>query len=61
MNLFSSYTERSEASQRGGIVEYSGFKNIAPFSVNLTKLHFENNTPFVVLKKVVITIEVNKT
>lgn len=54
-----SFTEKPEVNQRGGSVEYGLFKNIAPFSVNLTKLHFENNTPFVVFKKVVISIEVS--
>ena len=44
----------------GGSLTYGQFSNIPPFSKERIRLHFENNQPFVVYKKVVQTIEVKK-
>ncbi len=54
----SSYTETSESSQSSGDVNYGPYTETAPFSVNNIKIHFENNIPFAVFKKVTQKIEV---
>lgn len=57
--IFSSFTENDLSKQKNGKIEYGTFINIQPFTIQLIKIHFENNSPFVVFKKVVTTIEVD--
>jgi len=44
---------------RGATLEYKTLQTVDPFTHKPTRIHFENNTPFTVFKKVVKTIEVS--
>lgn len=54
-----SFTESLESSQSSGDVNYGPYTETAPFTVNNIKIHFENNIPFAVFKKVTQKIEVS--
>jgi len=49
----SSFTEREGSSKSGSTVDYGTYYNVKAFTEYPIKLHFENNSPFPVLKSVV--------
>ncbi|XP_070698997.1 dolichyl-diphosphooligosaccharide--protein glycosyltransferase subunit 1 [Pempheris klunzingeri] len=54
-----SYTKLGNPSKNDEIVEYGPYRDVAPFSEDTMKIHYENNTPFLTISSIVRTIEVS--
>ncbi|XP_063330700.1 dolichyl-diphosphooligosaccharide--protein glycosyltransferase subunit 1 [Pelmatolapia mariae] len=54
-----SYTKLGNPSKTDEIIEYGPFRDIAPFSKDTMKIHYENNTPFLTISSITRTIEVS--
>ncbi|XP_017280633.1 dolichyl-diphosphooligosaccharide--protein glycosyltransferase subunit 1 [Kryptolebias marmoratus] len=54
-----SYTKLGNPSKTDEIIEYGPFRDIAPFSEDTMKIHYENNTPFLTITGITRTIEVS--
>uniref|UniRef100_A0A8C4HPV0 Dolichyl-diphosphooligosaccharide--protein glycosyltransferase subunit 1 n=1 Tax=Dicentrarchus labrax TaxID=13489 RepID=A0A8C4HPV0_DICLA len=54
-----SYTKLGNPSKNDEIVEYGPFRDVAPFSEDTMKIHYENNTPFLTISSITRTIEVS--
>ncbi|XP_013865277.1 dolichyl-diphosphooligosaccharide--protein glycosyltransferase subunit 1 [Austrofundulus limnaeus] len=54
-----SYTKLGNPSKTDEIIEYGPFRDIAPFSEDTMKIHYENNTPFLTITSIIRTIEVS--
>ncbi|GLV43157.1 uncharacterized protein CBL_14164 [Carabus blaptoides fortunei] len=53
------YTKLKPTTFADGTVTYGSYLNIAPFSVNVIDLHYENSAPFLVIKNLERVIEVS--
>nr|XP_015814754.2 dolichyl-diphosphooligosaccharide--protein glycosyltransferase subunit 1 [Nothobranchius furzeri] len=53
------YTKLGNPSKTDEIIEYGPFKDVAPFSEDAMKIHYENNTPFLTITSITRTIEVS--
>lgn len=54
-----SYTKMGNPSKNDEIIEYGPFRDVAPFSEDTMKIHYENNTPFLTISSITRTIEVS--
>lgn len=54
-----SYTKLGNPSKNDEIIEYGPFRDVAPFSEDSMKIHYENNTPFLTISSITRTIEVS--
>ena len=54
-----SYTNISPVSLSGSTLKYGDFTPKEPFSVEEMRLHFENNSPFAVVTKLVREVEIS--
>ncbi|XP_069006772.1 dolichyl-diphosphooligosaccharide--protein glycosyltransferase subunit 1 [Embiotoca jacksoni] len=54
-----SYTKLGNPSKTDEIIEYGPFRDVAPFSEDAMKIHYENNTPFLTISGITRTIEVS--
>uniref|UniRef100_A0A3B3V5E5 Dolichyl-diphosphooligosaccharide--protein glycosyltransferase subunit 1 n=1 Tax=Poecilia latipinna TaxID=48699 RepID=A0A3B3V5E5_9TELE len=54
-----SYTKLGNPSKTDEIIEYGPFRDVAPFSEDALKIHYENNTPFLTITSITRTIEVS--
>ncbi|XP_023155102.1 dolichyl-diphosphooligosaccharide--protein glycosyltransferase subunit 1 [Amphiprion ocellaris] len=54
-----SYTKLGNPSKTDEIIEYGPFRDVAPFSEDTMKIHYENNTPFLTISSITRTIEVS--
>nr|XP_033782325.1 dolichyl-diphosphooligosaccharide--protein glycosyltransferase subunit 1 [Geotrypetes seraphini] len=54
-----SYTKLGNPSRAEDMIEYGPFKDIEPFSQDMLKVHFENNSPFLTIASMVRVIEVS--
>uniref|UniRef100_A0A1A7XPU8 Dolichyl-diphosphooligosaccharide--protein glycosyltransferase subunit 1 n=1 Tax=Iconisemion striatum TaxID=60296 RepID=A0A1A7XPU8_9TELE len=54
-----SYTKLGNPSKTDEIIEYGPFRDVAPFSEDVMKIHYENNTPFLTITSITRTIEVS--
>lgn len=54
-----SYTKLGNPSKNDEIIEYGPFRDIAPFSEDAMKIHYENNSPFLTITSITRTIEVS--
>nr|XP_057924861.1 dolichyl-diphosphooligosaccharide--protein glycosyltransferase subunit 1 [Doryrhamphus excisus] len=54
-----SYTKLGNPSKTDEIIEYGPFNDVASFSEDTMKIHFENNTPFLTVSSITRTIEVS--
>ncbi|XP_004069004.4 dolichyl-diphosphooligosaccharide--protein glycosyltransferase subunit 1 [Oryzias latipes] len=54
-----SYTKLGNPSKTDEVIEYGPFRDVAPFSEDTMKIHYENNTPFLTITSIVRTIEVS--
>uniref|UniRef100_A0A3Q2CYL5 Dolichyl-diphosphooligosaccharide--protein glycosyltransferase subunit 1 n=1 Tax=Cyprinodon variegatus TaxID=28743 RepID=A0A3Q2CYL5_CYPVA len=54
-----SYTKFGNPSKTDEIIEYGPFRDVAPFSEDAMKIHYENNTPFLTITSITRTIEVS--
>ncbi|MED6253529.1 proteasome regulatory particle base subunit [Ataeniobius toweri] len=54
-----SYTKLGNPSKTDEIIEYGPFRDVAPFSEDAMKIHYENNTPFLTITSITRTIEVS--
>ncbi|XP_030633191.1 dolichyl-diphosphooligosaccharide--protein glycosyltransferase subunit 1 [Chanos chanos] len=54
-----SYTKLGNPSKNDDVIEYGPFRDIAPFSQDAMKIHYENNTPFLTISSITRTIEVS--
>lgn len=54
-----SYTKLGNPSKTDEIIEYGPFRDVAPFSEDAMKIHYENNTPFLTISSITRTIEVS--
>lgn len=54
-----SYTKLGNPSKTDEIIEYGPFRDVAPFSQDTMKIHYENNTPFLTISSITRTIEVS--
>ncbi|XP_076607622.1 dolichyl-diphosphooligosaccharide--protein glycosyltransferase subunit 1 [Chaetodon auriga] len=54
-----SYTKLGNPSKNDEIIEYGPFRDVAPFSEDTMKIHYENNTPFLTISSITRTIEVS--
>uniref|UniRef100_A0A672I1G1 Dolichyl-diphosphooligosaccharide--protein glycosyltransferase subunit 1 n=1 Tax=Salarias fasciatus TaxID=181472 RepID=A0A672I1G1_SALFA len=54
-----SYTKLGNPSKADEIIEYGPFRDVAPFSEDTMKIHYENNTPFLTISSITRTIEVS--
>ncbi|KAL7837190.1 hypothetical protein SRHO_G00269010 [Serrasalmus rhombeus] len=54
-----SYTKLGNPSKNDEVVEYGPFKDVAPFSQDTMKIHYENNAPFLTISSITRTIEVS--
>uniref|UniRef100_A0A8C5DYY9 Dolichyl-diphosphooligosaccharide--protein glycosyltransferase subunit 1 n=1 Tax=Gouania willdenowi TaxID=441366 RepID=A0A8C5DYY9_GOUWI len=54
-----SYTKLGNPSKNDEIIEYGPFSDIAPFSQDTMKIHYENNSPFLTISSITRTIEVS--
>ncbi|KAL6111870.1 rpn1 [Pungitius sinensis] len=53
------YTKLGNPSKNDEIIEYGPFRDVAPFSEDTMKIHYENNSPFLTISSIVRTIEVS--
>lgn len=54
-----SYTKQGNPSKTDEVIEYGPFRDVAPFSQDTMKIHYENNTPFLTISSITRTIEVS--
>ncbi|XP_032369512.1 dolichyl-diphosphooligosaccharide--protein glycosyltransferase subunit 1 [Etheostoma spectabile] len=54
-----SYTKLGNPSKNDEIIEYGPFRDVAPFSEDTMKIHYENNSPFLTISSITRTIEVS--
>ncbi|XP_076124119.1 dolichyl-diphosphooligosaccharide--protein glycosyltransferase subunit 1 [Alosa pseudoharengus] len=54
-----SYTKLGNPSKTDEVIEYGPFRDVAPFSQDTMKIHYENNTPFLTISSITRTIEVS--
>uniref|UniRef100_A0A146MJ43 Dolichyl-diphosphooligosaccharide--protein glycosyltransferase subunit 1 n=1 Tax=Fundulus heteroclitus TaxID=8078 RepID=A0A146MJ43_FUNHE len=54
-----SYTKLGNPTKTDEIIEYGPFRDVAPFSEDAMKIHYENNTPFITITSITRTIEVS--
>ncbi|XP_049447243.1 dolichyl-diphosphooligosaccharide--protein glycosyltransferase subunit 1 [Epinephelus fuscoguttatus] len=54
-----SYTKLGNPSKNDEIIEYGPFRDVAPFSEDTMKIHYENNSPFLTISSIIRTIEVS--
>lgn len=54
-----SYTKLGNPSKTDEVIEYGPFRDVAPFSEDTMKIHYENNTPFLTISSITRTIEVS--
>ncbi|XP_073731977.1 dolichyl-diphosphooligosaccharide--protein glycosyltransferase subunit 1 [Misgurnus anguillicaudatus] len=54
-----SYTKLGNPTKNDEVIEYGPFKDVAPFSQDVMKIHYENNTPFLTISSITRTIEVS--
>uniref|UniRef100_A0A8C7ZD56 Dolichyl-diphosphooligosaccharide--protein glycosyltransferase subunit 1 n=1 Tax=Oryzias sinensis TaxID=183150 RepID=A0A8C7ZD56_9TELE len=54
-----SYTKLGNPSKTDEVIEYGPFRDVASFSEDTMKIHYENNTPFLTISSIVRTIEVS--
>ncbi|KAG9260596.1 dolichyl-diphosphooligosaccharide-protein glycosyltransferase subunit 1 [Astyanax mexicanus] len=54
-----SYTKLGNPSKNDEVIEYGPFKDVAPFSQDTMKIHYENNSPFLTISSITRTIEVS--
>uniref|UniRef100_A0A7N6BDV0 Dolichyl-diphosphooligosaccharide--protein glycosyltransferase subunit 1 n=1 Tax=Anabas testudineus TaxID=64144 RepID=A0A7N6BDV0_ANATE len=54
-----SYTKLGNPSKNDEVIEYGPFRDVAPFSEDTMKIHYENNTPFLTISSVTRMIEVS--
>ncbi|XP_029989485.1 dolichyl-diphosphooligosaccharide--protein glycosyltransferase subunit 1 [Sphaeramia orbicularis] len=54
-----SYTKLGNPSKSDEVIEYGPFRDVAPFSEDTMKIHYENNTPFLTISSITRTIEVS--
>uniref|UniRef100_A0A6Q2X5S8 Dolichyl-diphosphooligosaccharide--protein glycosyltransferase subunit 1 n=1 Tax=Esox lucius TaxID=8010 RepID=A0A6Q2X5S8_ESOLU len=53
------YTKLGNPSKSDDAIEYGPFRDVAPFSEDTMKVHYENNTPFLTISSITRTIEVS--
>ncbi|XP_068451300.1 dolichyl-diphosphooligosaccharide--protein glycosyltransferase subunit 1 [Clinocottus analis] len=53
------YTKLGNPSKTDEILEYGPFRDVAPFSEDTMKIHYENNSPFLTISRIIRTIEVS--
>lgn len=53
------YTKLGNPSKNDEIIEYGPFRDVAPFSEDTMKIHYENNSPFLTISSIIRTIEVS--
>ncbi|XP_075952039.1 dolichyl-diphosphooligosaccharide--protein glycosyltransferase subunit 1 [Anarhichas minor] len=53
------YTKLGNPSKNDEIIEYGPFRDVAPFSEDTMKIHYENNSPFLTISSITRTIEVS--
>ncbi|CAL8338314.1 unnamed protein product [Lota lota] len=54
-----SYTKLGNPSKSDEVIEYGPFRDVAPFSEDAMKIHYENNSPFLTISSITRTIEVS--
>ncbi|XP_041836963.1 dolichyl-diphosphooligosaccharide--protein glycosyltransferase subunit 1 [Melanotaenia boesemani] len=54
-----SYTKLGNPSKTDEVIEYGPFRDVAPFSEDTMKIHYENNAPFLTITSITRTIEVS--
>ncbi|XP_028679888.1 dolichyl-diphosphooligosaccharide--protein glycosyltransferase subunit 1 [Erpetoichthys calabaricus] len=54
-----SYTKLGNPSKSDEIIEYGPFQDVAPYSQDTLKIHYENNSPFLTISAITRTIEVS--
>ncbi|KAJ8258626.1 hypothetical protein COCON_G00176380 [Conger conger] len=54
-----SYTKLGNPSKSDEIIEYGPFRDVAPYSQDAMKIHYENNNPFLTISSITRTIEVS--
>ncbi|KAL0978565.1 hypothetical protein UPYG_G00172310 [Umbra pygmaea] len=54
-----SYTKLGNPSKSDEAIEYGPFRDVAPFSEDAMKVHYENNSPFLTISSITRTIEVS--
>ncbi|XP_040890698.1 dolichyl-diphosphooligosaccharide--protein glycosyltransferase subunit 1 [Toxotes jaculatrix] len=54
-----SYTKLGNPTKTDEIIEYGPFRDVAPFTEDTMKIHYENNTPFLTISSITRTIEVS--
>ncbi|KAA0707981.1 Dolichyl-diphosphooligosaccharide--protein glycosyltransferase subunit 1 [Triplophysa tibetana] len=54
-----SYTKLGNPTKSDEVIEYGPFKDVAPFSQDTMKIHYENNTPFLTISSITRTIELS--
>ncbi|KAJ8259828.1 hypothetical protein GJAV_G00173950 [Gymnothorax javanicus] len=54
-----SYTKLGNPSKNDEIIEYGPFRDVAPYSQDAMKIHYENNNPFLTISSITRTIEVS--
>uniref|UniRef100_A0A4W5PRQ6 Dolichyl-diphosphooligosaccharide--protein glycosyltransferase subunit 1 n=1 Tax=Hucho hucho TaxID=62062 RepID=A0A4W5PRQ6_9TELE len=54
-----SYTKLGNPSKSDEAIEYGPFRDVAPFSEDTMKVHYENNTPFLTISSITRIIEVS--
>ncbi|XP_062401908.1 dolichyl-diphosphooligosaccharide--protein glycosyltransferase subunit 1 [Sardina pilchardus] len=54
-----SYTKLGNPTKTDEVIEYGPFRDVAPFSQDTMKIHYENNTPFLTISSITRTIEVS--
>ncbi|KAJ8361107.1 hypothetical protein SKAU_G00176320 [Synaphobranchus kaupii] len=54
-----SYTKLGNPSKSDEIIEYGPFRDVAPYSQDALKIHYENNNPFLTISSITRTIEVS--
>ncbi|XP_051966930.1 dolichyl-diphosphooligosaccharide--protein glycosyltransferase subunit 1 [Xyrauchen texanus] len=53
------YTKLGNPTKNDEAIEYGPFKDVPPFSQDVMKIHYENNTPFLTISSITRTIEVS--
>ncbi|XP_058488644.1 dolichyl-diphosphooligosaccharide--protein glycosyltransferase subunit 1 [Solea solea] len=53
------YTKLGNPSKSDEVIEYGPFRDVAPFSEDTMKIHYENNAPFLTISSITRTIEVS--
>ncbi|XP_069045762.1 dolichyl-diphosphooligosaccharide--protein glycosyltransferase subunit 1 [Lepisosteus oculatus] len=54
-----SYTKLGSPSRSEEVIEYGPFRDVAPYSQDAMKIHYENNSPFLTISSLTRTIEVS--